>query len=594
MEGREPARDRGADGTPSALTESVVGVLARRGRLTVVEPFFERGGFLAVERTREAREGQLVLATSGQRSRGAARVLRVLGNTDNARAVLEAYMLHRGLARRFPPGVERAAAEAVERAQREDPGAAVRRDLRSLVTFTIDPSTAKDYDDAISAETLGDAHWRVWVHIADVSAHVRPGSPIDREAYRRSTSVYVPGLVEPMLPELLSNGACSLVPGEDRLTVTVELEIRGDQVVSTAAYRSQIRSDVRLDYDSVDRLFSGDIEPHGVWAGSLAAARAAAAMLRERRGREGALVISSSEQDFTFTKLGHVKDMLPSEQTESHQLIEHLMIAANEAVAETLSRAKVPTLYRVHERPDPESAERLLAQLASLGVPTPLATENISGSDAAGIIAAASQLIAQEAERRGGEGMMGLGSLILRSQKKAHYDPANLGHAGLHSDAYCHFTSPIRRYPDLVCHRALLSTVGGGEDPPRGGGPLAEAAVWTSARERDAMVIERGADDIARAFLLQHRMVSGELPAQWDDAEIVGLVGGGAFLRFGGGFEGFLPARKLGGDWWDLNEEGTILQGAGTGKSLRIGQRLSVHVRRIEPPRGRVELDVAT
>ena len=219
--------------------------------------------------------------------------------------------------------------------------------------------------------------------------------------------------------------------------------------------------------------------------------------------------------------------------------------------------------------------------------------DSISRSEAEAIIAAASQLVAQEAERRNGEGTMGLGSLILRSQKKARYDPANLGHAGLHSDAYCHFTSPIRRYPDLVCHRALLSTVGGGEEAPRGGGPLAETAVWTSARERDAMTIERGADDIARAFLLEHRMVSGKLPAQWDDAEIVGLVGAGAFLRFGGGFEGFLPARKVGGDWWDLNEEGTILQGAGTGRTLRIGQRLSVHIRRIEAPRGRVELDLA-
>jgi len=593
LEGREPARDRGADGTPSALPESVVGVLARRGRLTVVEPFFERGRFLAVEKTRDAREGQLVLASTGQRSRGGAKVLRVLGAPDNARAVLEAFMLHRGLARRFPPGVERAAAEAIDAVEREDPAADVRRDLRSLVTFTIDPSTAKDFDDAISAEELGSGHWRVWVHIADVSAYVRPGSPIDREAHRRSTSVYVPGLVEPMLPEALSNGACSLVPGEDRLAVTIELEIRGEEVASSEAYRSLIRSDVRLDYDSVDRLFSGEIEPHGVWAPSLGAARAAAARLRDRRDREGALVITSTEQDFTFTKQGHVKDLLPSVQTESHQLIEHLMIAANEAVAERLAKLRVPALYRVHEQPEPEAAERLLAQLTSLGIPTPPANEHIARAEAEEIIAAASHLVAQEAERRGGEGTMGLGSLILRSQKKARYDPANLGHAGLHSDAYCHFTSPIRRYPDLVCHRALLSTVGGGEQAPRGGGPLEETAVWTSARERDAMTIERGADDIARAFLLEHRMVSGTLPAQWDDAEIVGLVGSGAFLRFGGGFEGFLPARKVGGDWWDLNEEGTVLQGAGTGRTLRIGQRLSVHIRRIEAPRGRVELDLA-
>jgi len=182
--------------------------------------------------------------------RGQAKLVRLLGRADVARDVLEALMLHHGLRRRFEPLVEQAAREAV-------PRDVPRRDLRELTTFTIDPATARDFDDAISAEALGPDAWRVWVHIADVTAYVAPGSPVDREAYRRATSVYVPSLVEPMLPEALSNGACSLVPFQDRLAVTVELEIAGPQVVKASFARSTIRSDARLDYDGVDRIIAG-------------------------------------------------------------------------------------------------------------------------------------------------------------------------------------------------------------------------------------------------------------------------------------------------------------------------------------------------
>jgi ribonuclease R len=184
-----------------------------------------------------------------------------------------------------------------------------------------------------------------------------------------------------------------------------------------------------------------------------------------------------------------------------------------------------------------------------------------------------------------------LTSLVLRSLKQARYSPENKGHAGLHSSAYAHFTSPIRRYPDLVCHRALLSAVGGGEDAPRAS-TLEEAAEWTSNRERDAMQIERAADDIANAFLLERLLFEGEIQRE-HDGEVVGLVGAGAFMAFGDGFEGFLPARKLQGDWWELNEVGTILTGEETGRAIRIGDEIRVMIRRIETARGRVELDVA-
>ncbi|MCW3023887.1 MAG: ribonuclease, partial [Conexibacter sp.] len=253
-----------------------VGVLAKRGRFLVAEPFFDprKGKRTVVDAGRDGRPGQLVLVRPGGRGKARAKVVKVIGRPDVARDVVEALMYDRGLRRRFPPGVERAAKEAVERVEEADVEV-VRRDLRDLPTFTIDPVTARDFDDAISAEALGEDRWRVWVHIADVSAYVKPGSPVDREAYRRGTSVYVPGAVEPMLPEVLSNGACSLVPGQERLAVTAELEITGDAVTRSAFYRSRIRSDERLDYDQVDRIFAGEEPARAPWAEPLAAARAA-------------------------------------------------------------------------------------------------------------------------------------------------------------------------------------------------------------------------------------------------------------------------------------------------------------------------------
>jgi ribonuclease R len=576
-----------------------VGLLAKRGRFLVAEPFFERGNRVVVDADRNGRPGQLVLVRSGPRSaprsgratrgKGHAKIVRVIGRPDVARDVIEALMYDRGLRRAFPAGVERAATEAVERAGEADSEVA-RRDLRDLPTFTIDPVTARDFDDAISAERLGPDRWRIWVHIADVSAYVKPGSAVDREAYRRGTSVYVPGAVEPMLPEVLSNGACSLVPGQERLAVTVEMDLEGADVTRTAFYRSRIRSDERLDYERVDRIFAGEEQARAPWAEPLAAARAASAALRARREQLGALAVDSTEPEFAFDRGGHVQRVEATVQTESHQLIEYLMIAANEAVARQLRDRGVPTLYRIHERPEPAAAQRLLEQLESLGVPTPPAAETMTPREAADVIAAASQMVAKEVERRGGAGRLGLTSLVLRSLKQARYAPENRGHAGLHSDAYTHFTSPIRRYPDLIAHRALLSAIGAREDAPRASA-LEEAGDWTSGRERDAMTIERNADDVARAFLLERELFEGGLEREFD-GEVVGLIGAGAFVAFGDGFEGFLPVRRLRGDWWELNEVGTMLQAAESGRTIRIGDPVRVVVRKVDTARGRVDLDI--
>jgi ribonuclease R len=572
-----PARTRGRSRERGG--EHVVAVLERRGRVLAAEPFFERGRRLVVGRDKRARVGDVVLVRTTGQGRGHAAIVRRIGRPDVARDVIEAFMLDRGLRRSFDDRVEREAREA--RPTRADPGQ--RRDLRELPTFTVDPTTARDFDDAISAEELGDGRWRVWVHIADVSAYVRPGSRLDREAYRRATSVYVPAAVEPMLPKVLSAGACSLVPGEDRLAVTVEMEGRGARVERSRFHRSLIRSDDRLDYDRVDRVFAGREPAHEAWEEPLRVARGVAAAMQDARESRGALVVDTTEPEFAFDDEGNVVDVRGVEQTESHQLIEHLMIAANEQVASLLADRGIPTLYRVHDNPEPARIETLVEQLASLDVPTPPVPSQMTPQQAGDLVGEISRLVDEEVRRRGGRGRRALTSLVLRSLKQAAYSPQNIGHAGLKSARYCHFTSPIRRYPDIVCHRALLAALGQGEDSPQAS-RLGEAGTHTSEREREAMSIERDADDIALCFLLEREH------AREFDGEVIGLIGAGAFVAFGRGYQGLLPVRRLGGDWWDLGEQGTMLIGAESGRRIRLGDEVRVAVGRIDAPRGRVDL----
>jgi ribonuclease R len=576
-----------------------VAVLERRGKFMVAEPFFESGPRLVVTRDSRYSVGDLVVVRAPGPSRdgrgsgrGRAVIARRVGRPDVARDVIEALMIDRGLRRGFDPAVDHEAQEAAAVAI----DVAGRRDLRSLPTFTIDPVSARDFDDAVSASVEDDGSWRVWVHIADVSSYVPARSLVDREAYRRGTSVYVPGAVEPMLPRQLSNSACSLVPGQDRLAVSVEMVVRGDSVVSATFHRSVIRSDERLDYDRVDRIFAGVDAAASPWGEALAAARGAAAALGARRAAQGAVVLDSSEEpDFSFDRRGNVAAASAVVQTESHRLIEHLMIAANEQVARVLEQHRVPTLYRVHERPDAPAAERLIDQLESLGVPTPPVPRGAMTAQQAGeLIGEASQLVQDWVASRGGRGARALTRLVLRSLKQAYYDPRNLGHAGLQSASYCHFTSPIRRYPDLICHRALLSGVLGADEPLPEASSVAAAGPWTSAREREAMMIERDADDIARCFLLERLLSSagGDASDHLFEGEVVGVIGSGAFVAFGenGKFEGMLPVRRMRGDWWELNEQGTMLIGTRGGSTIRLGDLVSVMVGQIDAPRGRVDL----
>jgi ribonuclease R len=564
------------------VSSPVVAVVEKHGRFLAATPFFTRSHRISLDKPRHVSVGDLVIVQPVGGRGGHGKIVRRIGRPDVARDVLEALMVDRGLRRRFDPLVEREARTAAEETRADDS----RTDLRELPTFTIDPPTAKDFDDAISAQALEDGGIRVWVHIADVAAHVKPGGAVDREAFRRANSVYVPGLVEPMLPEALSNRACSLVPHEDRLAVTVEMDFDGARVRRTAFHRGVIRSDARLDYPRVDRVFAGAERAEEPWAEPLAAARKVSAALHDAREARGAIAVESVEPEFAFNREGHVTGLEPSEQTESHRLIEHLMIAANEAVARLLESRKLPALYRVHERPDPPRIERLVEQLDSLDVPTPALPRHMTPQQAGDVAAEISRLVDAEVRRRG-HGRIGFTSLVLRSLKQAHYTPRNLGHYGLRSSHYCHFTSPIRRYPDLICHRSLLSAIGAGEATVRAS-DLENAGEWCSLRERDAMQIERAADNIARAFLLEQHLFEHGWDAEFE-GEVTGVIGAGAFIAFDG-YEGLLPVRRLRGDWWELNELETALVGAESGRVLRIGDPVTVQVDKVDAPRGRTDL----
>jgi ribonuclease R len=509
----------------------------------------------------DAGPGDLAVVKTG---RGRAKLVRVLGRSDDIEVVLEGLLVHSGArVEQYEPNTE-------------PPDAGGRVDLRELLTFTIDPETAKDFDDALSV-VEEDGGYRAWVHIADVSAYVAAGSPLDHGAAERSFTTYVPGRAAPMLSPDLADDRCSLRPHEDRLCVTVELPPDGEP----RFYRSIIRSDARLNYGQAERR---EAEPE--IAAALERTDRLTAAIRERRFARGALRIESPEIAFEFDGRGSIARAWKESEPTSHRLVEELMIAANEAVARLLSSRRRDALYRVHERPDPQAIELLLQKLDDLGVPTPPAPEQLTPALAAEVAAATSERV-MEYTARSGRGREAFPSLVLRSLKQARYHPENLGHSGLASTAYCHFTSPIRRYPDLVVHRALLRELGlSAEEAPA---DLEGLAVHTSDREREAARVEYLADELCLAWLLDDTLFERGWEEPWE-GEIVGLIGSGLFVRFGDVFEGFLPARRLPGDYFEPNDLGTALVGRRGQTTFRLGDGIEVLVEKIEKTDGKVEL----
>jgi ribonuclease R len=539
----------------------------RRGRLLVGEPYFTPGVpvMLETKGAGDLERGDLAVIAPG---RGRARVVQRLGSAKRIENVLEALLVERGAGRSFEPHAP------------PEPDLAGRVDLRDLPTYTVDPDTAKDFDDALSFRREDDGI-RAWVHIADVSYFVGAGTPLDEGASRRGFSTYVPGTVAPMLPHDLADDLCSLRPNVERLCVTVEIPPSGEPQF----YRSVIRSDARLTYGQAQRR-----EAAPEILEQLAMNDELATRLRDARFARGALQVQTPEVVFRFDGNGGVREAWLEGEPHAHMLVEELMILANEHVGAFLASRNREALYRVHEPPDPTAVDHLLAKLADLGVPTPPAPDHLTPQLAARLAGETSKTIARYVEQSG-RGREAFPALVLRSLKQARYDPRNLGHSGLASTAYAHFTSPIRRYPDLVVHRALLHELGVADDPVPG--DLQALAEHLSAREREAAQIEYLADDICLAWLLERQLFT----RGWEEpfeGEVTGMIGSGLFVRFGTVFEGFLPARRLHGEFYELNDLGTALVGRRSGKGYRLGDPLAVRVEAITRNEGKVELALAT
>jgi ribonuclease R len=314
-----------------------------------------------------------------------------------------------------------------------------------------------------------------------------------------------------------------------------------------------------------------------------------AGVLRRRRQARGALTLGSFEPEFAFDGAGALAGAAARPETPSHALVEEFMLAANEAVAEFLLRKKARALYRVHEPPAAARVRELLDALEELGVPTPPfpAGEAVPAAQLAEAFGRLSRIVAETSAREG-RGRLAWSTLLLRALKQARYSPANLGHFGLASPAYLHFTSPIRRYPDLVTHRSLLYRLGegGGE---LGEAELAAAAEDCSTRERELARLEMDADAVALCFLLEQRLRDEGWEQQFA-GEVVGLVGGGLFVRFGEVFEGFLSSRRLGGERFEVSEHETALVGEASGRRYRLGDAVAVKVEHIDRLRGKIDL----
>jgi ribonuclease R len=563
---------------------TVVAELVGAGRGMAARSAFVAGPPVPVSRSArgDAQVGDLVTVVVRG---GAARVVAVHGPARSPRAAITALMASEGLGRSFSAAVLAEAEEARDAHAAQDPG---RHDLTRQRVITIDPEGAKDHDDAVAVAREGDAV-RLWVHIADVARHVPAGGLVDREAARRGCSVYLPGTVEPMLPERLSSDLCSLRPGAPRKAVTVEIVVAPDgAVVETRFSRSLIRSERRLTYPEVDRLFAGGSLGDADLEADLEVARDVARRLRAVRIRRGALEVASAEPLFRFEG-DRVVDMEMELQTEAHRLVEDCMVAANEAVARYLLDRRQPTVFRVHDDPAEQRIGLLYDQLEELGVPTPpLHDGPLTPLQCRAAAREAAAAVARHVERTG-RGRRSLPTLVLRALRQAHYVTGQVGHSGLASPVYLHFTSPIRRYPDLMVHRALLDALGQGEPAPEPGW-LDEVAAHSSETERAASALERRGDRMCAAYLLLARQRDPE----WQGpvtGEVTGVIDAGAFVAIGEGFEGFLASRRLEDDHYRADPLGVALVGDTAGRRIRIGDEIPVVVGAIDPLRGRVDLE---
>jgi ribonuclease R len=499
--------------------------------------------------------------------RGRVHVERRLGRVGDPELDFAALCDAYHLPREFPPAVVREA-EAAGRAEDD----AERLDLRALPFVTIDPLRARDHDDAVFAERRGGG-FGLWVAIADVSHYVPAGSALDREARKRGNSVYLPERVVPMLPERLSADLCSLRPEEERLALAVELQIDADgEVHRQRVAAARIRSRAKLAYEEAAALMEGRTNAAPERLDSLHALAGLAAILRARRVAEGSLDLELAEPEPALDARGRVTAIAPAARTIAHRAIEESMLAANRAIASWLVDGRIHTLHRVHEPPDPAELAELEPVLAALGLWPGRMRRPPAASDLPELV----ELSRGRADARVVHG------LIVRALRQAQYADEPLGHFALAFERYLHFTSPIRRYADLVVHRAVKARLAGGR-PPRAA--LADLAEHLSERERAAAKAEYQALDWKRAALLLPRV--GEV----FDGRVSTIAPVGLFVTVDAVMgDGLLPARSLPPHArLDLRHAAVTIGR----ERIRLGDALRVRLTGVDPARGRFRLALA-
>jgi ribonuclease R len=559
----------------------VLGIYQARGKAAWVIPHDRNlPGNVVVARHSKARDGEMVKVRLHRDARGTmeGEIVAALGPPGDPRFEILAAAYAEGFADEFDPATLIAAQSVPDHVVPGDISG--RRDLRHLPLVTIDGEDARDFDDAVHVSRTSGGY-RLVVAIADVAHYVRSAGPLDREALRRATSVYFPGTVLPMLPERLSNGICSLNPDVDRLCMVCDLALdHSGMPLQADIYEAVMRSHARLTYTVVADALRGNPDPQvRPLLHDLKVAHELARKLNEQRMARGSIDFDLPEAKIVLDDQGKVLEIVKRPRNDAHRLIEEFMLAANEGVARFFDVRGLPTVYRIHDQPDRDKLEAFAALARSHGFELP------SGEDLTPAV------LNEFLERvEGKPAQKALNALLLRAMMQAQYSPENIGHYGLAAPTYLHFTSPIRRYPDLMVHRLLK------EHWARGGRPLSEGereeqeaylagvAAQCSERERAAMKAERDVDAFYSALYMQDKV------GEKFKAVISGVADFGLFCELEDVFvEGLIPAESL-GEATELDKERQRLVVGSTGKSYSIGDEVAVEVVSADPARRRITL----
>jgi len=529
-----------------------------------------------------------ILEYPTRKSAGVVTIDRRIGSATELDLNVETVIASHGLRIDFP---DAALAEAAALVLDVDAALAAdvnRRDLRDVCCCTVDPTDARDFDDAVGARRTDDGGFEVDVHIADVSHYVRWDSSIDNEAKLRTCSVYLVDRVLPMLPERLCNDLCSLRPGEDRLCVSVRMRLdAAGNVVAAEAMESAINSSARLDYGTVDRLLAGEVTAgelpcvrrNDEVAASLALLDEVAVLRQGLRRERGAVDFETVESKVALDEDGRPTGVTVRRKTHATSLIEEAMLLANEAVAKLLADADVASAYRVHEQPSPDDLKLVAPVLAEFD----LVRADETAALVAGDPKALQAVLARARTARGG---LMASALLLRAQKRAVYAPANEGHYALGAPAYCHFTSPIRRYPDVIVHRTLkerLGVAGFADECKRQAADLDQLCRTCSEQERVADKADRESQAVKMAELFQSKI------GEKFSGVVCGVERYGLFVMLDETCaEGMVPVRALGDEWFAYDAERLMLTGEETGTVYHLGKQVAVEVTAADPTRGQI------